>query len=371
LPGPLCPVCARENAPAAAFCFACGAFLATRAEPLGGEDLRICLDALLESALEARHSAREAVIPADDLLHAYLSAFWIRPETAVTQAVEARLLAPMLQAAGAPVLDVGCGDGIHTSLLFRWRFQDAFDAFQQVDSSKSDIFDAAPAQALAVPIARQGRPIDCGVDIKASTVARARALGTFRDVREADATALPFADGAFATVHSNAIANLDDAVLDAILKECARVLRPGGTLFLSAAAEGYEDALYYHPRARAYDAAGRHEDAQRYHRLDRGRSGPLLRSRSDPSWHERLAEAGLTYESGHTYLSPPLLRFWDTGLRPFAAVVTPWVDSLRGSPAFVDTKRGIVAALETVLAPLGAEGERPDGTYRIVRARKG
>jgi SAM-dependent methyltransferase len=265
---------------------------------------------------------------------------------------------------------VGCGDGIHTSLLFGWRFEDGFDAFQQVDASKSDIFDAAPAQALAVPIARAGQPIDCGVDIKATTVARARALGTFREAREADATALPFADGSFATVHSNAVANLDDAVLDAIVKECARVLRPGGTLLLVAAAEGYEEALYYHPRARALDRAGRHEDAKRFHRLDRGRSGPLIRSRSDPSWRQRLGQAGLTYESGHTYLSPALMRFWDTGLRPFAAVITPWVDSLRGSPAFVDTKRGFVAALEALLAPLGAEGERPDGTYRIVRARK-
>lgn len=370
MPGPLCPVCARGNAPAAAFCFACGAFLATRAEPLGGDDLRICLDALLETTLEARRGAATAAEP-DDLLHAYLSAFWLRPETAVTQAVEARLLAPLLRAAGPPVLDVGCGDGIHTSLLFGWRFEDGFDAFQQVDPSKSDIFDAAPAQALAVPIARRGQPIDCGVDIKASTVARARALGTFREAREADATALPFADGAFATVHSNAVANLDDAVLDEILKECSRVLRPGGTLLLVAAGDGYEDALYYHPRARAFEAAGRAEDAQRFHRLDRGRSGPLIRSRSAGSWRQRLAQASLDYESGHTYLSPALLRFWDTGLRPFAGVVTPWVDSLRRSAAFVDTKRGFVAALEALLAPLGAEGERPDGTYRIIRARKG
>jgi SAM-dependent methyltransferase len=361
-------VCARENASATAFCFACGAFLSPRAEPPSPEDLRTCLDALLETTLEARRTSTDG--QPDDLLHAYASAFWLRPETAVTQAVEARLLAPILQKSETPILDVGCGDGIHASLLFGWRFEGGFDAFQQVDPAKSDMFDSAPAHGLEVAIARQGRLIDCGVDIKGSIVARARALGTFREAREADATALPFADGSFATVHSNAIANLDDRVLDAILAECARVLRPGGTLVLVSAAEGYADALYYHPRARRLEAEGRRAEAERFRRLDRGRSGPLIRSRTLESWRRRLEQAGLAYEGGPLYLSPALLRFWDTGLRPFAAVLAPWAESLRRTEAFVDTKRGIVAAVEALLAPVATEGERADGTFRIIRARK-
>jgi SAM-dependent methyltransferase len=369
LPGLSCPVCARENPPAAAFCFACGAFLSPRAEVASAEEVRACLDGLLETTLEARRDAGSPAAPADDLVHAYLAAFWLRPETALTQAVEARLLGPIFAGAGGPLLDVGCGDGIHTSLVLGWRFDELFDAFQQVDPGRADLFDATPA-GLEVAVTRRGRPIDCGVDVKASSVARARALGTFRETREADATALPFPGGSFATVHSNAVANLEDRVLEAILAECARVLRPGGLLVLVSAAEGYEDGLYFHPRARRLQAEGREAEAARFRRLDRGRSGPLIRWRSLESWSRRLEAAGLTYEGGHTYLSPTLLRFWDTGLRPFAPLLATWAESLRHRDGFAEVKRGLVAAMEAVLGPLGAEGERPDGTHRIVRARK-
>lgn len=111
------------------------------------------------------------------------------------------LFAPHAQATGAelvrllgpgegPCLDVGCGTGLH---------------FQAVRATGR------------VPI---------GVDYSADQLRHARARGV---CVQADAAALPFADGAFATVLMVWIStDVDDFA--AVVREAVRVLRPGGLL---------------------------------------------------------------------------------------------------------------------------------------------
>src|SRR5204862_43498 len=105
------------------FCTACIAPL--RVVPLAAlaDDLDQSLTDLLETLADGRRTAPESPELADcALLRAYVSAFWLRPETALIQFAEAQVVAPLLAAADGPVLDVGCGDGIHASLLHGWRF---------------------------------------------------------------------------------------------------------------------------------------------------------------------------------------------------------------------------------------------------------
>ena len=96
-------------------------------------------------------------------------------------------------AAGAAVLEVGCGTGL---ILER--------------------------------VAKVARAAT-GVDLSPGMLAKARERGL--EVREADATALPFADGTFDVTYSfKVLSHVPD--LGRALSEMARVTRPGGRVFI-------------------------------------------------------------------------------------------------------------------------------------------
>jgi SAM-dependent methyltransferase len=71
-----------------------------------------------------------------------------------------------------------------------------------------------------------------GVDVSAAQIARARALHPIATYVQADATCLPFEDGAFDRVHMSwVLEHVRDPI--AILREVRRVLRRGGVAHLS------------------------------------------------------------------------------------------------------------------------------------------
>jgi SAM-dependent methyltransferase len=118
---------------------------------------------------------------------------WLTASPGIREAEEA-LLAPWLATAEAPCLEIGCGEG--GNLL------------------------------------RLGRKAACfGVDRFPRKLAfAARALPSDR-LAVADAVALPFADGRFATVFvRDLLHHLPEP--EAALREAVRVLRPGGALLL-------------------------------------------------------------------------------------------------------------------------------------------
>jgi SAM-dependent methyltransferase len=100
---------------------------------------------------------------------------------------------------GHKILDVGCGDGGFLRRLVSW---------------------GADPKLLA------------GVDLLADRVAAARRIEPCLDVRQADASTLPFDDDAFDLVFQlTAFSSiLDDGMRRAVAREMARVLRPGGVV---------------------------------------------------------------------------------------------------------------------------------------------
>ena len=106
---------------------------------------------------------------------------------------------------GERILDLGCGDGQLTERL-----------------------------AAAGPVVR-------GVDASAHMVAAARARGVAAD--EASAEALPYADGEFDAVFSNAVLHwVRDQ--DAMMREVRRVLMPGGRFVAEMGGHGNVAALH-------------------------------------------------------------------------------------------------------------------------------
>ncbi|MCP5368198.1 MAG: class I SAM-dependent methyltransferase [Hyphomicrobiales bacterium] len=143
----------------------------------------------------------------------------------------ADVLAETLDFNGKRVLDIGCGDGALVRL-------------------------AAKRGARAT-----------GVDVSRAQLERARTAGTVadEDYHEAAAQDLPFEDAAFdIVIFFNSLHHVAVEAMDLALKETARVLKPGGRLYVSEPlAEGshfqiqkpaHDETVV---RAAAYEALGR------------------------------------------------------------------------------------------------------------------
>ena len=100
-----------------------------------------------------------------------------------------------------PVLDIGCGDGTFTRLLF-------------------------------------GSAVEAGLDLQAGEIGRARAAGSHRHLLIGSATHLPFADGSFRSVFSNCVLEHIDG-----LDRAARGDQPGVAAWRDVADDGADAAL--------------------------------------------------------------------------------------------------------------------------------
>jgi len=96
---------------------------------------------------------------------------------------------------------------------------------------------------LGAFLRRAGRTPDAlfGVDISEGMLRRARTRGV--TVVQADVAHLPFPDGQFDAVSSFTVLRIIPSDEERVLREMARVLRPGGRLVLSLLAQRDDDRL--------------------------------------------------------------------------------------------------------------------------------
>ena len=307
----------------------------------------------------------------NELFESYLNAFWLRPETAVFQFKECRIVQKMFSRVfEPPFLDIGCGDGVNTSFLLGWNFAGDFDVYQQLDLHADDIYDAVPHRPITTHVVKPGRPIDYGMDIKLSMVHRAKLLGTFCRLLQADASSLPLDNSSVGCIYSNVIRDFDGEMLDAVLEECARVLRPGGHLIFSSPTEDYKESLFYYPRGAMYRRQSNDELADLYMKLDRGRSLFCRQQVPLADWEARLSRFGLGIVENVEFAPPALLQLWDTGLRPFSPYLVRWASLLRQGDSFIEAKRMAVSAMKAILRSFVADGpgDEPNG-FRVVLVR--
>jgi SAM-dependent methyltransferase len=187
---------------------------------------------------------------------------------ALVRAIEAVLIRRHLPAA-APLLDLGCGDGMFTTLT------------------------------LAAPVAY-------GLEPDPVDAARARRTGTYAQVHQAPAAAIPLADEACGLVLANSVLeHIPD--LDPVLGEIHRVLRPGGWLLITAPndtfGQGFGVAVML-GRVGLSGMAGRYRVwfnglAKHHHLL------------SANQWQARLAAAGLETVHHERYLAPSAMFWFD------------------------------------------------------------
>lgn len=124
---------------------------------------------------------------------------------ALVRAIECRLLSQL--ELEEPILDVGCGDGLFASILF-------------------------------------DKQIDEGIDISVDDINTAKKRGSYKNLKIADATALPYKKGTFKTVFSNCV--LEHILpIDDVLSEVARVLKKDGKLIFTVPSDLYSEYLFF------------------------------------------------------------------------------------------------------------------------------
>jgi SAM-dependent methyltransferase len=208
---------------------------------------------------------------AQDYLVELLKAYWFAPPVALWRAIELRTASGPVRGAARPLLDLGCGDGLIGQILFRG-----------------------------------SQPVDVGLDPWADQVCQAAASKAYRHVDQGDGHVLPYPDGSFATVFSNSVLeHIPD--LQPVLRETARVLRPGGRLIFTVPSDAFRRMLDgYARRASAGDQSGAEAYASRVDdRLEHHHY------HSPAEWRELLSRAGLTLTRAQYYVPREVERFWD------------------------------------------------------------
>ena len=193
----------------------------------------------------------------DDLLWRHLKG--VPAFRALLRAVEARFFQNL--ELPDPVLDLGCGDGHFAGTTF-----------------------------LA--------PLDVGADPCWDSLQEAHSRGAHRLVIQAAGSRLPYEDRVFGAVISNSVLEHVEDV-DAVLREAARVVRPGGLMIFTVPSEYFARFLSISSALRRIGlerAAASYEDW--FNRISR-------HHHCDPPgvWHWRLTQAGLQVDRWHYYFS--------------------------------------------------------------------
>ncbi len=188
---------------------------------------------------------------------------------ALLRATEARFYASL--PFPEPVLDLGCGDG-HFG-------------------------------AVALP-----RPPDVGLDPATRSLREASRRGAYRLLLQADGGRLPFPDGTFGTVVSNCVLEHIPEV-GPVVREVARVLRPGGRFYFSVPGPDFLALLSV---GGVLDRLGLHTLGNLYRRFFHRISRHYYYDGVE-GWRARLERAGLHMLDARPYLSPRALAAVELG----------------------------------------------------------
>jgi len=140
---------------------------------------------------------------------------------AMERAIECRLISGL--ELKQPILDLGCGDGIFSSILF-------------------------------------DKPLDIGIDISLDEIMKSSGKRIYKNIVAGDLSMLPLKAQSFNTVICNSV--MEHVIdLEKAIREAHRVLAPGGHFILTLPTENYEKFLFY---PRVLEGIGLKKLATRY-----------------------------------------------------------------------------------------------------------
>jgi SAM-dependent methyltransferase len=223
-----------------------------------------------------------------------------------------------------PVLDVGCGDG-----HFAWV---AFDS-----------------------------PLAVGLDPGARPLCEAVKLGGHRTLVQADGGDMPFSDGHFGSAISNSVLEHIPHVRE-VLRETARVLKPGAPFLFSVPNPGYLAEL----SVPGLMASLRMRGLGRVYREWFRRMSRVHHLQEPDVWQRWLDDAGFKLEDSWSYFSPQAMRMLEWGHYFGAPTLLPHAITGRW---ILSSTRWNLALTERLVRPFTQARRDPQGTFSFYVAR--
>jgi SAM-dependent methyltransferase len=186
---------------------------------------------------------------------------------ALLRSIEARMMGEL--DLPRPILDLGCGDGNFAQMTFH-------------------------------------APLDAGIDPSPDALAQAARTGMYRELKVAPGGALPYPDGAFATVLSNSVVEHIPQI-EPTLREVHRVLRPGGLFVFTTPSNHFAEYLFF---ADLFRRVGLRCLRTRYENYF-NRISRHYRTDSAEVWLARLEAFGFRAMRWHSYFSRNASRVFD------------------------------------------------------------
>lgn len=257
-----------------------------------------------------------------DFLDAHLNLWWLRPESALWDAIASEVIAQVPVV--APALDLGSGNGLFSFVTAGGALAPEYDWHRNVSpdgfTENRDVYDTFLTEPQQQWIIRApSYRFDCAVDAKWNLLRQALGLGFYRDAVVADANGtLPLLDESFQTIFSNILYWLDSP--EAVLREIRRLLRPRGHALL----------CMQDPRFKEYCISYQWQERESglLRLLNRGRSESSHWTITYDELVDLIERIGFRIAAHQYYLSPLTLRVWDIGLRPLTPVLTKMVQKL-------------------------------------------
>jgi SAM-dependent methyltransferase len=300
-----CEVCGKNINPEDIFCSHCRHPTGlARAYQINDSEVSSSLNALIDvikASGTSFYENKEIDVIFDELVRLN----WLRPEGALFRFLEAKILHEYMDKyLMYPMLDMGCGEGLFTSILFGANINKTYDNYESIDMKKVDPYNNY-SKVPADFIEKMPSPIGVGIDIKENSVRKARDLGVYDSVSTGDIRYLPYTDGHFLSIFSNMINDISDNDLEKVFGEAHRVLKNNGHLVFTTPNEFFLDYMYYYNK----------KDLGGTERLDKGRSKWAPRAKT--VWTELSLKLGFKMVNYTNYGDRNLISFWDTGFRPF------------------------------------------------------
>lgn len=293
---------------------------------------------------------------------------WLRPETVLLYFIEARILLDFKNKyLKYPILDLGCGEGLFTSILFGARLNKNYDAYEAIDFNKSDVYNAytkIPKDFLKT----KPSPIGFGVDLKENAVLKAKDIKVYDKVKVGDARKLPFESRSVNSVFSNMIDDIKGEDLERVFKEVNRVLKNKGYFVFTTPNERFRKYLFYYNKARLSKAKGKIDKYKFFSVLDMGRSE--WESRPLSLWKKLFKKTSFELIQHIEYADKNILQLWDTGFRPFFKYLMESRNILRKNNMLLDVKKIWVEIMKKYFFQYVGNKSSKNGSFSIIVAKK-
>lgn len=296
-------------------------------------------------------------------LRAHLDIYWLRPESALWDAIAAKHIAGQLEGR-KDILEVGIGNGFFSFLMLGGRFRPEFDWFMSASTEgywqNADIYDHDSGVAIDSFVIKQPHTrIRYGLDHKQNLLNQAARIGFVDEIIQHDCNC-PLPQLPCSTAYSNMLYWLADPL--SVMDRIGDLLPKGGEL------------ITVFPNSDFYRNCESYRSTTPLWRLiNRGRADHIMWHMDLPDFEAEIRRRGVFDMSYSTkYLSPLTLNIWDIGLRPLS------VPLIRMADALPPAKRAEIKAewcdtLEQFcrhLLDMEAEEGSTKGGYNLVRLTK-